>query len=99
MAGKPKRMSLVKQILRMHHRGKGHKTIARALGVSKNTVKSYINKVKVGRVPMAKLLALEDPELEAALFPGNPAYRDPRHDGLKTQLGHYGVTTFERTLS
>lgn len=82
-------MSLVKQILRMHHRGKGHKTIARAHGVSKNTVKSYINKVKIGRVPMAVLLAMEDPELEAALFPGNPAYRDPRHDVLKTQLGHY----------
>ncbi len=82
-------MSLVKQILRMHHRGKGHKTIARALGVSKNTVKSYINKVKVGRAPMAALLAMEDPELEAALFPGNPAYRDPRHELLKTQLGHY----------
>lgn len=82
-------MSLVKQILRMHHQGKGHKTIARALGTSKNTVKSYINKVKIGRFPIASLLALEDPELEAALFSGNPAYRDPRHAVLKTQLDHY----------
>lgn len=30
MAGKPKRMSLVKQILRMHYQGKGFKTIARS---------------------------------------------------------------------
>ena len=82
-------MSLIKQILRMHRQGKGHKTIARAVGVSKNTVKSYINKVKIGRVPIATLLALEDPELAAALFPGNPAYRDPRHTVLKTQLDHY----------
>lgn len=76
MAGKPKRMSLVKQILRMYHQGKGYKTIARSLSVSKNTVKSYVGKVKISRIPIASLLTLEDPELEAALLSGNPAYRD-----------------------
>lgn len=89
MAGKPKRMSLVKQLLRMHHQGKGHKTIARALGVSKNTVKNYVVKVKVGRIPIEALLSLEDPELEAALLSGNPAYRDTRYQPLKDKLDHY----------
>jgi len=78
MAGKPKRMSQVKQLLRMHHQGKGYKTIARTLGISKNTVKNYVRKVKISRIPIATLLALEDPELESALLSGNPAYRDER---------------------
>ncbi|WP_157373976.1 helix-turn-helix domain-containing protein, partial [Arenibacter certesii] len=39
MAGKSKPMSQVKQILRLHCQGKGFKTIARTLSVSKNTVK------------------------------------------------------------
>ena len=89
MAGKPKRMSLVKQLLRMHHQGKGHKTIARALGVSKNTVKSYVVKVRASRVPIETLLSLEDPELEAALLSGNPAYRDARYQPLKEKLAFY----------
>src|SRR5699024_9516553 len=42
MAGKPKPMSQVKQILRMHYKGTGIKTIARNLQISKNTVKDYL---------------------------------------------------------
>ena len=89
MAGKPKRMSLVKQLLRMRHQGKGYKTIARTLGVSKNTVKNYVAKVNVSRIPIITLLALEDPELEASLLSGNPAYRDARYQPLKEQLDYY----------
>lgn len=78
MAGKPKRMSLVKQLLRMHSLGKGIKTIARELQISKNTVRSYVRRVEVSRISLSSLLSLEEPELEAALLAGNPAYRDPR---------------------
>lgn len=59
MAGKPKRMSLIKQLLRMHLKGDGYKTIARTLEISKNTVKRYVAKVNEGRVPIKSLLALE----------------------------------------
>jgi transposase len=89
MAGKPKRMSLVKQILRMHSGGKGIKTIARNLEISKNTVKSYIHRANISRIAVSSLLALEAPELEAALLAGNPAYRDPRYEPLKKRLDYY----------
>lgn len=89
MAGKPTRMSLVKQLLRMHSSGKGIKTIARELQVSKNTVKSYVKRVAVSRIPLSSLLALEDPELEAALLAGNPAYKDLRYEPLKKRLDYY----------
>jgi DNA-binding NarL/FixJ family response regulator len=42
MAGKPKRMGQVKQLIRLYEQGLGKKTIARKLGMSKNTVKTYI---------------------------------------------------------
>jgi len=90
MAGKPKRMSLVKQLLRMHSQGKGIKTIARSLHISKNTVKSYIKKVEVSRTPLSTLLALEDPALEAALLAGNPLKE--RLDYYTKELKKVGVT-------
>lgn len=90
MAGKPKRMSQVKQILRMHQQGKGIKTIAKALSVSKNTVKGYIRKAKSGTLSIEALLSLEDPVLEGKLWPGNPAYKDERYEQLKPQLSYYG---------
>lgn len=90
MAGKPKPMSQVKQILRLHQQGKGIKTIAKTLSISKNTVKGYIHKVKSGELPLEALLALEDPVLEGKLLPGNPAYKDQRYDQLKPDLDYYG---------
>jgi len=89
MAGKPKRMSQVKQILRMHKQGKGIKTIARTLSISKNTVKGYIKKARAGNLSIEALLAMEDPVLEGKIWPGNPAYKDERYEHLKTQLEYY----------
>jgi DNA-binding NarL/FixJ family response regulator len=45
MAGKPKRMGQIKQLIRLHGQGLGKKTIARQLGMSKNTVKAYLQTV------------------------------------------------------
>ena len=89
MSGKPKRMSLVKQLLKLHCSGKGIKTIARTLQISKNTVKSYLRRIKDSGVALPSLLALEDPELEAALLSGHPAYKDPRYEPLKNKLAYY----------
>src|SRR5690606_21746371 len=89
MAGKPKRMSQVKQILRMHLQGKGKKTIARALSVSKNTVKEYMAKATQNPIASEELLELEDPVFEAKLLPGNHAYKHARYDYLKEHFDYY----------
>lgn len=96
MAGTPKRMSQVKQLLKMHSQGIGIKTIARNLGISKNTVKSYLNKINSDSLSVQELLNLEDPELEARLFSGNPAYKQERYQGFKQQLPYY-VKELKRT--
>ena len=39
-------MSQIKQLLRLYKQGKGKKTIAHSLSISKNTVKAYLNKLE-----------------------------------------------------
>jgi len=89
MAGKPKRMSQVKQILQLHKQGYGNKTIARNLGISKNTVKSYLEKYRSSKLSLETLLKMEDHDLEKVFHAGNPAYKDDRFDTLKDNLDYY----------
>jgi hypothetical protein len=97
MAGKPKSMSQIKQLLLLHQQGKGKKTIARLLGMSRATVKVYLQKLQLltssakGTKPfsVAELVKLEDPVLEAKFHPGNPAYKDGRYETFSTNLGYY----------
>lgn len=90
-------MSQIKQLLLLHQQGKGKKTIARMLGMSKTTVKVYLNKlqsltssVKGGKpLTIAELVALENPVLEAKFHPGTPAYKDNRYEHFKVNLDYY----------
>jgi len=99
MAGKPRPMSQIKQLLQLHEQGKGIKFIARSLGISKNTVKAYLAKVSLSPLDIQSLLALDDPIMEAKFYAGNPAYKDERFEHLKAnldffskELGRVGVT-------
>src|SRR5690606_856665 len=95
MAGKPKSMSQIKQLLLLHQQGKGRKTIARTLGMSKTTVKVYLNKLHAltssGTQPwtITDLVKLENPVLEAKFHPGNPSYKDDRYESFKVNLDYY----------
>lgn len=61
MAGKPKQMSQIKQLIRMYQGGGGIKTIAHILGMSKNTVRSNLKKTADGVFNTEELLEQEDP--------------------------------------
>ena len=89
MAGKPKPMSQIKQLIRLYQAGTGKKTIARDLGLSKNTVKAYISKLQGLKVDPGELLSLDDPVLETRFHAGNPAYKDTRYEQLKPLLGDF----------
>lgn len=96
MAGKPKPMSQIKQLIILNRQGKGTKTIARLLGMSKNTFKAYLfnlDKLLAGTgtagITAEKLLSLGEPEVYALFHPGNPSYKDPRYDSFKVGLEHY----------
>ena len=99
MAGKPRPMSQIKQLLQLHEQGKGIKFIARSLGISKNTVKAYLTKASLSPLDVQALLALDDPIMEARFHAGNPAYKDDRFEHFKgkldyfsKELGRVGVT-------
>lgn len=109
MAGKTKDMSQIKQLLLLHQHGKGIKEMARTLGMSKNTVKRYLQKLS-GLQPEAgddgvinALLKLEAPILEAKFHAGNPAYKQEaeryadlqaRMPYLLKELEQKGVTRY-----
>lgn len=89
MAAKPIEMSTVKQIFQQYNQGCGIKTIARNLSVSKNTVKSYLDKFRCSKLSIETLLKMDDQALEKVFHAGDPAYRDNRFDRLKDQLDYY----------
>lgn len=89
MAGKPKPMSQIKQLLRLHQQGGGKKHIARTLGISRNTVKTYLDKITAAGLEIDDLLALDDPVLCQRLHAGNPAYKDPRFTYFSDRLDYF----------
>lgn len=72
----------------MHLNGVGFKPTARALKVSKNTVKSYVGLAKAYPKGLEELLKLEDPELERMFSSGTPAYKSDRYGHLKEQFSY-----------
>ena len=89
MAGIITNMSKVKQILRLHADGVSNRKIALSLGIYKETVNNYIQKIKNHEYDLDKLLSLEDPELERILFAGNPAYKQERFDEFKEKIPYF----------
>jgi hypothetical protein len=95
MAGKPTNMSQIKQLLILQEQGKGIKTIARTIGISKNTVKVYCQKLDAlsskrdKPFTIQQLIHLPEPELEAIFHAGNPAYKDDRYTHLKGRISYY----------
>ncbi len=89
MAGKTKKMSQIKQLLRLRQHGKGIKEISRILHVSKNTVKSYLQKVDEGKLVIDDLLLLDDPVLATKFHAGNPSYKEDRYEHFKANVDYY----------
>lgn len=68
MANTPKNMNLVKQILLLHKSEVPKKDIARQLGISKNTVKSYLAKVALCNESIDELVCMDTPVLLSRLL-------------------------------
>ena len=89
MAGKSIEMSLIKDLLRMHKSGSGHKKIARSLDISKTTVKSYLDRLTGSGMEIDMLLEMDDLLLEGQFHAGNPSYKDKRYVYLESRLEQY----------
>lgn len=82
-------MSKIKQLIRLWAQGREKRYIARALGMSKNTVKGYIAKLAQGNWDTSLLLDMADDELRVLIDAGNPAYSDGRFEHLKDHLEQF----------
>ena len=89
MAGKPKSMSKIKQLLQLHQQGKAKKEIARILQISKNTVKSYLHKLYSIGLSIDQLIELDNPLLEAKFHAGNPSYKQDSYEHFKANVDYY----------
>jgi len=83
MAGKTKRMSTIKQLLRLHLQGVSNRKIGEQIGLYKGTVNRYIQKLQVIGRPVEELLDMEEPVLEGLFTAGSPAYLQDRFEDFK----------------
>src|ERR1700677_2237228 len=72
MPNKPISMSKVRQIIKLHSQGIGKKKIGVRLGVSKNTVKHYVEVFMRLKTSCEELLKLTDFELNKTFHPPHP---------------------------
>lgn len=99
MAGKPRPMSQIKQLIQFHQQGKSIKFIARSLDISKNTVKAYLEKVSSSKLDIRALLDMEDPILEGEFHAGNPAYKDERYEHFISRLDYFAKELHRRGVT
>jgi transposase len=98
MAGKTIIMSKLKQIIRLRNEGVALQTIARAVSISRNTVKKYLRLIEVKGLDTASLLQMEDNALEALLDDPDPeeqerlAFLEELFPYFERELTRTGVT-------
>ena len=99
MANKSISMSKVRQILKLHAQGIGKKKIGLRLGMSKNTVKLYIEKYLGLQIPLDELMKLNDYELDKLFHPPQETIINRRihqlyeyYPQLEKELHKRGVT-------
>jgi transposase len=85
MAGKTITMSKVKQIILLRNNGIGLKTIAKAVGVSRNTVKKYLRLIEVKGYNPLTLLSQPDHQVEALFAEPDPVSQD-RYKALEAMF-------------
>ena len=72
MAGKTISMSKLKQIIRLRGDGVALQTIARAVDISRNTVKKYLRLIEIRELSSEALLHMSDEQLDALLADPDP---------------------------
>lgn len=72
MAGQTITMTQLKQIIRLRNNGVALLTIAKAVKISRNTVKKYLRLIEVKELDIQDLLKMEDEALEAILQDPEP---------------------------
>lgn len=103
MANKSIRMSRVKQIIKLHCQGIGKKKIGERLGMSRNTVKNYVEQFYKLRVPWDELVKVSDYELNKLFHPADEILLNEKirqlyefYPVMEKQLRRRGMTVLKQ---
>lgn len=90
MANKPTAMLQIRRIIQLLEAGKPQREISRALGISRNTVQQYTQRITESARLSSELLSLSDAELSQVVFvPPRAVARDTRYERLAPNLEEY----------
>jgi transposase len=82
-------MSTIKQLLLLHRQGMSNRGISRELKLDKETVNSYVRKLKANGFSIEELLLQDDPVLESKFMAGSAAYTEDRFETFKELIPHF----------
>jgi len=90
MANKVKGMLQIRRILQLLEESRSKRSISRDMGISRNTVDSYEQRVKVSGLTLTQLLLLKDGELAQFIYiPSTTQAANSRQAEFESQLHHY----------
>ncbi len=87
MANKVKGMLQIRRILQLLEESRSKRSISRDMGISRNTVDYYEQRVKVSGLTLAQLLLLKDAELAQFIY-----------NSVTTQVSNSRQTLFDSKL-
>jgi len=88
MAGKTIVMTKVKQVIRLHLNGVALQSIAKAVGISRNTVKKYLRTIEAKQLSYEALLDMEDEQLDG-LLQDPDEQEQARYQSLSALFPHF----------
>lgn len=86
LANKTILMSKIRQLLRLYAQGKGKKQISPLTGLSRNTVKKYLQKFVSLKLTYADIDMREEHQLDLLFTPPSPVGKDERYEQLQELL-------------
>jgi len=90
MANKVKGMLQIRRILQLLEESRSKRSISRDMGISRNTVDSYEQRVKVSGLTLTQLLLLKDGELAQFIYISSTTQAaNSRQAEFESQLHHY----------
>ena len=99
MSNNPISMQKLRQVIRLYGQGRGTKSINSMLGISRNTIKKYLQVYHSSGIGYESFLAMSDEELSAVFLVSQPnAPKTERQQELELLLPGYVSNSSEKVL-
>lgn len=91
MANKTISMLQVRRIIQLKNQGKSNRQISREVGLSRDSVSSYLRRIEKTGLSLGDLISLDDERLTMIIFPSSQSIkRDWRYADLQQRMQEFG---------